>query len=97
MSVEEWQIVWFTAWVSALSTIAILPFGLGVAWLLARYDWPAKSIVETIISLPLVMPPVATGLILLELFGNKGLVVSFTGNLASILFLPGARCCWPWA
>ena len=73
MSAGEWQIVWFTAWVSALSTIAILPFGLGAAWLLARHDWPGKSVFETFISLPLVMPPVATGLILLKLFGNNGI------------------------
>ena len=50
----------------------ILPFGLGIAWLLARYDWPGKSIAETLISLPLVMPPVATGLILLKIFGRRG-------------------------
>lgn len=77
MNAEEWQIVWFTAWVSALSTIIILPFGLGMAWLLARYDWRGKSIVETFISLPLVMPPVATGLILLKLFGRRGPVGGF--------------------
>jgi molybdate transport system permease protein len=73
MSAAEWQIVWFTAWVSALSTIVILPFGLGAAWLLARYDWPGKSVVETVISLPLVMPPVATGLLLLEFLGRNGI------------------------
>ena len=73
MSAEEWQIVWFTAWVSALSTLVILPFGLGAAWLLARYDWPGKSLAETVISLPLVMPPVATGLILLECLGRNGI------------------------
>jgi molybdate transport system permease protein len=72
MSAEEWQIVWFTAWVSALSTFLILPFGLGMAWLLARRDWPGKSLLETCVSLPLVMPPVATGLILLNLFGRRG-------------------------
>ena len=72
MSAEEWQIVWFTAWVSGLSTVVILPFGLCAAWLLARYDWRGKSLVETFISLPLVMPPVATGLILLKLFGRRG-------------------------
>jgi molybdate transport system permease protein len=72
MSVEEWQIIWFTTWVSALSTLLILPFGLPIAWLLARYNWPGKSLVETIISLPLVMPPVATGLILLKLLGRRG-------------------------
>ena len=77
MSVEEWQIVWFTAWVSALSTIVILPFGLATAWLLARHQWPGKSIVETLISLPLVMPPVATGLILLKLFGRRGAIGGF--------------------
>src|SRR6266850_2086652 len=77
MSAEEWQIVWFTAWVSALSTIVILPFGLAVAWLLARRQWPGKSLVETLISLPLVMPPVATGLILLKIFGRRGTVGGF--------------------
>src|SRR6185503_15984399 len=77
MGVEEWHIVWFTAWVSALSTVVILPFGLAIAWLLARYEWPGKSVVETLISLPLVMPPVATGLILLKLFGRRGTIGGF--------------------
>ncbi len=77
MSAEEWQIIWFTAWVSALSTIIILPFGLGVAWLLARFKWPGKSLLETIVSLPLVMPPVATGLILLKILGRRGAVGGF--------------------
>jgi molybdate transport system permease protein len=77
MSGEEWQIVWFTAWVSALSTIVILPFGLAIAWVLARFTWPGKSVVETLISLPLVMPPVATGLILLKMFGRRGPIGSF--------------------
>ncbi|HZV34204.1 MAG TPA: molybdate ABC transporter permease subunit [Verrucomicrobiae bacterium] len=72
MDVEAWQIVGFTAWVSVLSVIAILPLGLGVAWLLARRIWPGKTVVETFITLPLVMPPVATGLILLEILGRHG-------------------------
>jgi molybdate transport system permease protein len=73
MSAEDWQVVWFTAWIAAASTVVILPFGLGMAWLLARHDWPGKSVVETFITLPLVMPPVATGLILLEFLGNHGI------------------------
>ncbi len=77
MSAEEWQIVWFTAWVSALSTLMILPFGLSVAWWLARYKWPGKSVVETILTLPLVMPPVATGLILLKLLVRRGVIGGF--------------------
>ncbi|HEV2208965.1 MAG TPA: molybdate ABC transporter permease subunit [Verrucomicrobiae bacterium] len=72
MDSTEWQLVGFTVWVSILSTLLILPFGLGISWLLARRQWPGKSLVETLISLPLVMPPVATGLILLKLLGRRG-------------------------
>ena len=72
MTAVEWQIVWFTVWVAALSTLAILPIGLALAWALARGNWPGKSLVETIVTLPLVMPPVATGLILLTIFGRHG-------------------------
>jgi molybdate transport system permease protein len=77
MATNEWEIIWFTAWVSALATVCILPFGLAVAWLLARRDWPGKSVIETLISLPLVMPPVATGLILLKLLGRRGPIGGF--------------------
>jgi molybdate transport system permease protein len=72
MTLEDWQIVSFTAWVAVLSTLIILPPGLAAAWVLARHQWPGKSLVETIVSLPLVMPPVATGLILLKMFGRRG-------------------------
>lgn len=80
MTLEDWQIVWFTTWVAALSTLVILPFGLAAAWLLARHQWPGKSLVETVVSLPLVMPPVATGLILLKLLGRRGAMGSFVHN-----------------
>ena len=72
MTAVEWQIVGFTVWVAALSTVAILPFGLALAWALARGNWPGKSLVETLVTLPLVMPPVAVGLILLTVFGKHG-------------------------
>ncbi len=72
VSTEELQIVWFTTRVAALSTVLILPFGVAVAWLLARRDWRGKSVVETLVALPLVMPPVATGLLLLKLLGRRG-------------------------
>lgn len=72
MSAEAWQITWFTLGVAALSTVAILPPGIALAWLLARRNWPGKSVVETLVALPLVIPPVATGLILLKLLGRRG-------------------------
>jgi molybdate transport system permease protein len=77
MTAAEWQILFFTAWVAALSTLIIVPPGLAVAWLLARRDWPGKSLVETLVTLPLVMPPVATGLILLKILGRRGPLGSF--------------------
>lgn len=72
MTGEAWQIVWFTVRISALSTLVILPFGIAIAWLIARYDWPGKTVVETAVMLPLFVPPVATGLLLLMLFGRNG-------------------------
>lgn len=69
---SEFQILWFSAKSAFLAALLILPPGLFVAWLLARYSWKGKSIIETFVTLPLVMPPVATGLLLLRLFGKKG-------------------------
>jgi molybdate transport system permease protein len=77
MESGDWQLVWFTVWVSVLSTLLILPFGLAISWLLARRQWPGKSILETFVSLPLVMPPVATGLVLLKLLGRRGPIGGF--------------------
>jgi molybdate transport system permease protein len=72
MTGEAWQIVFFTIKISALSTLLILPPGIAIAWLIARRDWPGKAVVETAVMLPLFVPPVATGLLLLMLFGRKG-------------------------
>lgn len=70
-SLETWQITLFSLAVGLASTLLILPFGIVVAWLFARKDWPLKSVVETLVLLPLVMPPVSTGLILLKVFGRR--------------------------
>ncbi|HEY1582278.1 MAG TPA: molybdate ABC transporter permease subunit [Chthoniobacterales bacterium] len=74
---DEWEVVRFTLLACTFSTVLILPFGLGIAWLLARPRWFGKSLVETIVTLPLVMPPVATGLILLKLLGRRGSLGDF--------------------
>lgn len=72
MSSDEWTILGLTLRTAALATLLIVPPGLAVAWLLARRRWRGKSLVETLVALPLVMPPVATGLILLQLLGRRG-------------------------
>jgi molybdate transport system permease protein len=76
MSSDELQILGLTLRTAALATLLIVPPGLAVAWLLARKRWRGKSLVETLVALPLVMPPVATGLILLDLFGRRGAIGS---------------------
>ena len=77
MTSEEWQIVGLTVRTAGLATLLILPPGLLLAWLLARTNWRGKSLVETLVALPLVMPPVATGLILLKAVGRRGPVGRF--------------------
>lgn len=69
---DQWQVIRFTLVVCLGSSLVILPFGMALAWWLAKTTVRWKSIVETIVSLPLVLPPVATGLILLNLFGRRG-------------------------
>jgi molybdate transport system permease protein len=72
MSATEWGILGLTLRTAALATLLIVPPGLTIAWLLARRRWRGKSLVETLVALPLVMPPVATGLLLLQLLGRRG-------------------------
>ncbi|HBO89629.1 MAG TPA: molybdate ABC transporter permease subunit [Acidobacteria bacterium] len=86
MPVEIWQISWFTILVASLATLIMMPFGIAVAWLLARWTFTGKTALETFISLPLVLPPVATGLILLRLLARRGPVGRLLDN-AGIEFL----------
>jgi molybdate transport system permease protein len=61
----------FTALMAVCATVVALPPGIALGWLLARRSFPGRSLVETIASLPLVMPPVATGLLLLWILGRR--------------------------
>jgi molybdate transport system permease protein len=71
-----WQIVWFSVLMAGCATLVVTPPAIALGWLLARKEWVGKTLVETIVSLPLVMPPVAVGLILLKLFGRRGAIGS---------------------
>ena len=77
MTAAEWQIVRFTVEMAVLSTALILPFGVALAWCLARLRWLGKTLVETCGAFPLVLPPVVTGLVLLKLCGRRGPVGHF--------------------
>jgi len=76
-----WHVTWFTVICAAAATALVLPFGVALAWLLARRRFPGRSLVETLVSLPLVMPPVATGLILLTLFSRRGAIGGWLDRL----------------
>ena len=84
MSSPDWQILGLTLRTATVATLLIIPPGLAVAWLLARRQWRGKSLVETLVALPLVMPPVATGLILLELLGRRGPIGGWLHSLFGI-------------
>jgi len=81
MNADDAQVIGLTLGAAGLSTLLIFPFGVALAWLLARKVWLGKSLVETLVALPLVMPPVATGLILLNLLGRRGPVGEFVKNV----------------
>jgi molybdate transport system permease protein len=74
ISIEDWKIIGFTLWTAIIAVSCDLIPGMLLARLLARKSWPGKTVVETIASLPLVLPPVAVGLLLLEILGRRGLV-----------------------
>jgi molybdate transport system permease protein len=74
LSLGDWALVGFSARMALAATLALLAPGLALAWLLARREFPGKALLETAVTLPLVLPPVATGLVLLELLGRRGLL-----------------------
>ena len=74
MDVPLWSPALFTALMGLVATVVALPLALGVAWLLARHRFPGKPLVETLVALPLVLPPVATGYLLLQMLGTDAVV-----------------------
>jgi molybdate transport system permease protein len=69
---NAWEITAFTIGTACLATLLMLPPGLLLAWLLARGRFRGRVLLDTAVSLPLVMPPVATGLVLLALVAPRG-------------------------
>ena len=72
MNAELVRVTLFSVTMASLATLVMLPPGVALGWLLARRRFPGRTVVETVVSLPLVLPPVATGLILLRLLGRRG-------------------------
>ena len=81
---QEWQAITLSLRVSLVATIASLPFAIAIAWLLARRRFPGHSLLSGIVHLPLILPPVVTGYLLLLTFGTKGPVGSLLQPLGIV-------------
>ncbi len=86
LSPDEWNAVRLSLKVATVAMLASLPFGIAVALLLARRDFWGKSLVNGLVHLPLVLPPVVTGYLLLLTFGKRGPVGSFLNDAFGIVF-----------
>ena len=86
MTAEEWTAVRLSLLVAVTATVASLPFGIAIAWLLARGRFWGKSLVDTLVHLPLILPPVVTGYLLLILFGKRGPIGEFLNDTFGIVF-----------
>ncbi|CAK9884498.1 MAG: Molybdenum transport system permease protein ModB [Candidatus Erwinia impunctatus] len=72
LSSAEWQAVWLSLQVASTAVLFSLPLGIIVAWLLVRRQFPGKIILDCVVHLPLVLPPVVIGYLLLLGFGRRG-------------------------
>lgn len=81
MGPAEWSAVWLTARLAAVTTLLLLAVGTPIAWRLARTRWRAKPLFESIVALPLVLPPTVLGFYLLLLLGPRGPVGQLTESL----------------
>lgn len=72
LSEPEWNAIASSIYVAAAAVLFSLPFGVGAGWLLARKRFVGRLALETVINLPLVLPPVVTGYLMLVTFGRHG-------------------------
>jgi molybdate transport system permease protein len=82
----EWQAVRLSVQVSFWATLASLPLGILVAYALARWSFPGKQVLNGIVHLPLILPPVVTGYLLLITLGRRGSVGQFLDAWFGIVF-----------
>ena len=83
---DEWIAIRLSLKIAIVATIVALPFGIATAWLLARKQFWGKTLLDGVVHLPLVLPPVVTGYLLLITFGRKGAVGGFLADHFGIVF-----------
>src|SRR5438067_3016483 len=86
LSPDEWVAVHLSLKIALVATAVALPFGLALAWLLARKQFWGKALLDGLVHMPLVLPPVVTGYLLLISFGRRGAVGAFLADHFGIVF-----------
>jgi molybdate transport system permease protein len=86
LSPAEWTAVELSLRIAVVATAFALPFGIAVGWLLARTEFWGKTIVDGLVFLPLVLPPVVTGYLLLIWFGRRAPIGAFLDHYFGIVF-----------
>jgi molybdate transport system permease protein len=86
LSPEEWTAVRLSLRVAVVATLVSLPFGVAVAMVLARGRFWGQSLLNGFVLLPLILPPVVTGYVLLLLFGRRGPIGAFLDEHFGIVF-----------
>ncbi|MGB2595434.1 MAG: molybdate ABC transporter permease subunit [Pseudolabrys sp.] len=86
LSPQDWTAVQLSLRVAAVSTMVALPFGIAIATLLARKEFWGKALLDAMVLLPLVLPPVVTGYLLLITFGRRAPVGAFLADHFGIVF-----------
>jgi molybdate transport system permease protein len=85
LTAEEWTAVALSIRVATVATAFSLPLGIAVAWVLARKSFPGKALLNALIYLPLVLPPVVTGYLLLIAFGRRGIFGEWLASIGIVL------------
>lgn len=82
---DDWTAIELSLRIATVATVASFPLGIAVAYGLARWDFPGKSLVNAVVHLPLVLPPVVTGYVLLLGFGTRGIFGAALAKLGIVL------------
>src|SRR6266704_3958564 len=86
LSPDEWVAIRLSLKIALVATVVALPFGIAVAWLLARKNFWGKALLDGLVHMPLVLPPVVTGYLLLISFGRRGPIGAFLYDHFGIVF-----------
>ena len=86
LSPTEWTAILLSLRVATVATLVATPLGIAVAWLLARREFWGKALVDAVEHLPLVLPPVVTGYLLLLTFGRRGVLGAWLADHLGIVF-----------